>query len=158
MKKKEKQMIGVLILGSIVIIIIIFFITRPKDNEVNSGVDTTGETNVSQEEFTKVQEDGTIVNTSEKLKENKEIQGFEIKNIKFQEKNGETIFSARITNKTGSMQESFFGNIVLLDKKGKETGRIPVMISETQVGESIDIEAIILDINYTNAYDFKLEK
>lgn len=151
MKEQEKKMIGILILVAVVIIAIIFFATRPKDNKEVA-------TNSAQEEYTKVEEDGTIVNTSEKLNQDKEMQGFSITNIKFEEKDGQTVFSARITNKTGSAQESFFGNIVLLDKKGNETGKIPVMISETQVGEAVDVEAIILDINYANAYDFKLEK
>lgn len=151
MKKKEKRMILILILVSILIVGIVWLVTRPKTNKTNASG------SVAQGEFTKVDNEGTIVNTSEKINEDKEELGFSITNVKLEEKNGETIISARITNKTESNQESFFGNIVLFDKQGNEIGRIPTMVSETQKGESIDIEASITE-SYVNAYDFKLEK
>lgn len=151
MKKKEKRMILILILVSILIVGIVWLVTRPKTNKSNASG------SVAQGEFTKVDNEGTIVNTSEKINEDREELGFSITNVKLEEKNGETIISARITNKTESNQESFFGNIVLFDKQGNEIGRIPTMVSETQKGESIDIEASITE-SYVNAYDFKLEK
>ena len=151
MKKKEKRMILILILVSILIVGIVWLVTRPKTNKTNASG------SVAQGEFTKVDNEGTIVNKSEKINEDREELGFSITNVKLEEKNGETIISARITNKTESNQESFFGNIVLFDKQGNEIGRIPTMVSETQKGESIDIEASITE-SYVNAYDFKLEK
>ena len=144
-------MILILLLVSILIVGIVWLVTRPKTNKTNASG------SVAQGEFTKVDNEGTIVNTSEKINEDREELGFSITNVKLEEKNGETIISARITNKTESNQESFFGNIVLFDKQGNEIGRIPTMVSETQKGESIDIEASITE-SYVNAYDFKLEK
>ena len=154
MKKKEKKMILILIIVLILIIGVIWFLTRPKD-ETNSNKETNN--SAAQGEYTKVEEDGTIVNTSEKLKENKEMQGFELTNIEFKEKNGETILSARVTNKTGETQQTFMGNIILLDKKNNEIGRIPVRISTMEAGEVRDIEATITE-SYANAFNFKLEK
>lgn len=154
MKKKEKKMILILIIVSILIIGVIWFLTRPKD-ETNSNKETNN--SAAQGEYTKVEEDGTIVNTSEKLKEDKEMQGFELTNIEFKEKNGETILSARVTNKTGETQQTFMGNIILLDKKNNEIGRIPVRISTMEAGETRDIEATITE-SYANAFNFKLEK
>ena len=151
MKKKEKKMILILVLISIVIIAIVFGVTRGKGSK-----DTTVQ-NADQGELTKVEADGTIVNTSEKLKEEKDQSGFTITNINFVKKGDETTLSARITNNTGADQGSFFGKIILLDKNGNELGRIPVMVSETKAGEAIDIEASITE-SYANAYDFKLEK
>ena len=153
MKKEEKRMLLILVIVSALIITIIWFATRNKENN-NVGGTTE---NVEQGEFTKVEADGTIVNTSEKLKQTKEDLGFSITNINFVKKGNETILTARVTNNTGAEQGSFFGKIVLLDKSGKEIGRIPVMISETQSGEAIDIETSITE-SYANAYDFRLEK
>ena len=153
MKKQEKRMLLILVIVSALIITIIWFATRNKENN-NVGGTTE---NVEQGEFTKVEADGTIVNTSEKLKQTKENLGFSIKNINFVKRGNETILTARVTNNTGAEQGSFFGKIVLLDKSGKEIGRIPVMISETQSGEAIDIETSITE-SYANAYDFRLEK
>ena len=153
MKKQEKRMLLILVIVSALIITIIWFATRNKENN-NVGGTTE---NVEQGEFTRVEADGTIVNTSEKLKQTKEDLGFSITNINFVKKGNETILTARVTNNTGAEQGSFFGKIVLLDKSGKEIGRIPVMISETQSGEAIDIETSITE-SYANAYDFRLEK
>ena len=58
---------------------------------------------------------------------------------------------------TGSSQSAFMADIVLLDKEGKEQGRIPVAIPDTQIGETIGVQAGIND-QYANAYNFKLEK
>ena len=144
---------------AVLIISIIWFVTRPKQNDSNVGNSgtTVSAAEAAEGEFTKVEADGTVSNTSEKLKEVKDEEGFEISDIEFKEKNGETVLTARVTNMTDSDQESFFGNIVLLDKSGNELGRIPVMISATQKGESIRIEASITE-RYANAYDFKLVK
>lgn len=151
MKNKEKKMILILIIMALIIIAIIWSITRGKNNKDNELQNT------NEEEFIRVESDGTIVNTSEKLKEEKNQSGFTITNINFVKKSNETELSARITNNTGENQESFFGNIILLDKNGNELGRIPIMVSETKAGESIDIGASTYE-NYANAYDFVLEK
>ena len=160
MKSKEKKMILILIVVSVIIIAILWFVTRGKENNNengNGGNSGTTIQNAEQGEFTKVEEDGTIVNTSETLKQNKENIGFTITNINFVKKGNETILTARVTNNTGTEQEGFLGQIVLLDKNGNEMGRIPAMITETQSGEAIDIETSITE-SYANAYDFRLEK
>ena len=154
MKKQEKRMLLILVIVSALIITIIWFATRNKENN-NVGGTTTE--NVEQGEFTKVEADGTIVNTSEKLKQTKENLGFSITNINFMKKGNETILTARVTNNTGEAQGNFLGQIVLLDKRGNEIGRIPTMITETENGEAIDIETTITE-SYANAYDFRLEK
>ena len=156
MKKQEKRMLLILVIVSALIITIIWFATRNKEN---SNAVETGKTieNVEQGEFTKVEADGTIVNTSEKLKQTKENLGFSITNINFMKKGNETILTARVTNNTGEAQGDFLGQIVLLDKSGNEIGRIPAMITETENGEAIDIETTITE-SYANAYDFRLEK
>ena len=153
MKKQEKRMLLILVIVSALIITIIWFATRNKENN-NVGGTTE---NVEQGEFTRVEADGTIVNTSEKLKQTKENLGFSITNINFVKKGNETILTARVTNNTGEAQGDFLGQIVLLDKRGNEIGRIPTMITETQNGEAIDIETSITE-SYANAYDFRLEK
>ena len=161
MKSSEKKGILILILVSIVIIAVIYGITHGSKNEnknTNTANQTISDTNQSQVdasrgEFTKTESDGTVVNTSNKLKEDKVESGFEISNINFSEKDGHTSLEADVTNMTGN----FMAEIVLLDKEGKEQGRIPVAIPETQIGETVGIQAGIND-QYANAYNFRLEK
>ena len=100
MKKQEKRMLLILVIVSVLIITIIWFATRNKENNNVGGTGTTTE-NVEQGEFTKVEADGTIVNTSEKLRQTKENLGFSITNINFMKKGNETILTARVTNNTG---------------------------------------------------------
>lgn len=165
MRNEEKKGLLILIGVAILIISVIWLFTRNKSNEdkqpINDPSSTTtsiaSEDSASQGEFTKVEENGTIVNTSEKLNGSKEELGYSLTDITFGEVNGETVLKARVTNKTESAQSEFLGNIVLLDQSGNEIGRIPVNISETQPGETIEIEAYITE-SYANAYDFKLEK
>ena len=159
MKKKEKQRLLILVVVAVLIIGVIWFITRPKNEEIkgNNGGTSAGTASLAQGEFTEVKDNGTVVNTSEKLNQNKEESGFLLTNIKLEEKNGETTLYATVTNKTEKEQAAFLGKIVLLDKKGKEVGRIPVMISDMQIGEAIDIQASITE-RYTNAYNFRLER
>lgn len=102
MKSSEKKGILILILVSIVIIAVIYGITHGSKNEnknTNTANQTISDTNQSQVdasrgEFTKTESDGTVVNTSNKLKEDKVESGFEISNINFSEKDGHTSLEA----------------------------------------------------------------
>lgn len=159
MKSSEKKGILILILVSVLIIVAIWMVTRPKNGGTNNNGGSTqiSQVDASQGEFTKVEQDGTVVNTSEKLKENKVESGFEISNISYSEKNGQSALVADVTNMTGKDQAGFMADIVLLDKEGKELGKIPVSITATKSGETIGIKAAITE-KYANAYDFKIVK
>lgn len=165
MKSNEKKEILILIVVAAIIIGIVFSVTRgrkddPKDNNLKINNDENielSQVNPSYGEFTKIENDGTVVNTSDKLKEDKVEEGFEISNINYTEKDGHTVLEADVTNMTGSSRTAFMAEIVLLDKEGKEQGRIPVAIPEMQIGETIGAQAGIND-QYANAYNFKLEK
>ena len=165
MKSNEKRGILILILVAIIIIGIMFAVTRgSKNNSKDTNQNINNEENIelsqvdpSRGEFTKTESDGTVVNTSDKLKEDKVESGFEISNINYTEKDSHTVLEADVTNMTGSSQSAFMAEIVLLDKEGKEQGRIPVAIPDTQTGETICVQAGIND-QYANAYNFKLEK
>lgn len=161
MKSNEKRGILILILVVIIIIGIMFAVTRgSKDTNPNINNEENielSQVDPSRGEFTKTESDGTVVNTSDKLKEDKVESGFEISKINYTEKDGHTVLEADVTNMTGSSQSAFMADIVLLDKEGKEQGRIPVAIPDTQTGETICVQAGIND-QYANAYNFKLEK
>lgn len=158
MRNSEKKGLLILILVAALIIVAMIIFTKPKQKEEQNTNSTTqpSQTEISQGEYTKVEQDGTVVNTSEKLKEDKMEAGFEISNISYSE-NGHTVLVADVTNMTGKDQAGFMADIVLLDKEGKEQGRIPVSITETKSGETIGIQAGIT-ARYANAYDFRLEK
>lgn len=155
MKESEKKGLLILVIIAVLIIGVIWMLTNNK--EENKGGTEKSQVDASQGEYTKVESDGTVVNTSEKLKTPKNESGFEVSDIKYVEKNGYTTLTAKVTNMTGKEQNGFMADIVLVDKEGKEMGRIPVAIANTKIGETVEIDANITE-SYANAYNFKLEK
>ena len=160
MKKKEKRAILILILVAVVIIAVIWFATKGNRNTAGGAKQgTTSSQGVAPDAaVTKTQDDGTVENTSNKVKESRDLNGFKVTNILLKKDNqGNTILTADVTNTTSSDQPGFLVDIVLLDKSGKELGTIPGAVVETQAGETIEIRAEITE-DYVNAYDIKLLK
>lgn len=147
MKSNEMRTILILIIVGVLIILGI----------VMWGKKGKGDNPQQQGELTKTEADGTVVNISEKVNEDKKMKGFDITNVELKEKNGETILKARVTNNTKTTQERFFGKIVFLDQSNKEIGRTSVDVPESKAGETIQIEVTITE-DYVNAYDYRLEK
>lgn len=131
--------------------------SKTEDMNKNETKVEMSEVNPSRGEFTQIESDGTVVNISEKLKRTKIELGFELSNINYSEKDGNTTLEADVTNLTGSNQENFMAEIVLLDKDGKEQTRIPVAIPEMQISETVRIQAEINE-SYANAYNFRLDR
>lgn len=161
-EKSENKVIKIILIVMIAIISIVIVINLYnffKDKEikfVDKSSTNTIESN-SNEKYTRLESDGTVVNTSKKLRETKEFDGFSISNIEFKEKDGMTELIADVTNKTEKAQKAFLADIVLYDNSENEVARIPASVVDTQPGETIVIHAKITE-SYTNAYDFKLDK
>ena len=148
MKKKEKRMILILIIISILIMGIIWIATKPKKEKVEeNGV----------EEFVQVLEDGTKLNTSDKLKEEKTVDGLKIGNIQLTEKNGQLVLLADVTNPTTKTSDTFLVDITLYDKTGKELTTVTGLIIPIKPGESTQLNAGITE-KYAIAYDFNVVK
>ena len=165
MEENEKRGILILIILSIVVVVVLFMIFKPNKEQQVAGEQTTnqgqtsqGQTNNQQGEFIKTNAEGDKVNTSEKINSTKEVGEYTLSNVSLKETNGETVMSARITNKSGRNQSGFYGNIVLVDKSNKEIGKIPVKVSDMKAGETREITATITESYAQNAYDYKLEK
>ena len=103
MKTSKKNLILLLIVVVLVIIIMIFFVVmNRKGKDTNENVVENNDTNFTDQEgetqFYEELEDGTKVNTSEKLKETKILNGLEIKNIQLTNKNNQSMLLAEIEN------------------------------------------------------------
>ena len=149
MKKKEKKMILILIIVSILIIGIIWLVTRPKKEKIVE--------NEVVEEFVQVLDDGTKLNISSKLQEEKTINGLKIGNIQLTEKNGQLVLLADVTNPTEKDSEIFLIDIILYDKTGKEIATVPGIVSPIKAGGKTQLNAGITE-KYAHAYDFKVVK
>lgn len=152
MKSKEKKMLLILIIVAIIIIAIVWFATRGKKENKEEV-----ETNQIKEEFVQVQEDGTKVNISNKLKEEKELDGLKIGNIQLTEKEGQLTLIANVTNTTAKDVDAFLIDIILYDKEGKEIDTVLGFVSPVKAGQTVELNAGITE-DYANAYDFKVVK
>ena len=149
MKKSEKKGIAILIVVAIIIIVIIFFVTRK-----NKQHDT--QNNVQVEEFVKVLQDGTRLNTSTKLNETKIVNGLEFGNIQLTEKAGQSVLLADVKNNSGVATDLILIDIILLDREGNKIVKIGGIIPPLENGEQTQFNTS-MTLDYANAYDFKVD-
>ena len=149
MKKSEKKMILILVIVSILIIGVIWLVTRPKKEEIVE--------NEVVEEFVQVLGDGKKLNTSTKLNETKTVNGLEFSNIYLTEKDSSTDLIATVKNNTGKdITEITFVKVTLIDKEGKEIVKLDGAIAPIKAGGEKQFQ-INTTLDYANAYDFKVE-
>ena len=152
MKKNEKRMI--LILLVILIIAIIIFAVN-KNKKENNNENTTENNTV--EELVQVLEDGTKLNTSEKLSETKMLDGLKFENMQLTNNDGQTVLLADVTNTTNTTTKLTLITVIVLDKNGNEIGKINGAISPLKPSEQMQFNAGTT-LDYANAYDFKVMK
>lgn len=107
------------------------------------------------EEYVKVEEDGTRVNTSEKLAQTKTCNGLEFSNIKFTNSSGVTNLYADVKNITENDMSAQTVNINVLDKDGNVITTLYGNVAAIKAGETTTLSAAIV-ANYTNAYDIEI--
>ena len=147
---------ALIIIGVAIIITVgIFFITRGKGKKEE--VEIGEEENIVEEEFVNVLSDGTKLNTSDKLQEKKKVGGLEVSKFQLTEQGNSTILLGTITNISSTEQGGYDVEIVVVDKTGKELGRIPAYIKKLQPGESTQLNTGITG-DYANAYNFSINK
>ncbi len=149
MKASEKKMIIILIIVSILIIGGINLIIRSNQNKQPSNDETN---NVVKEEFVNVLEDGTKVNISEKLHQEKTIDGLKITDLQLTEKGNQTVLLGTVTNTT-TQEKTKVIKIKLVDKTGKEIVTLNSYIEGIKPGETKDL-IVYTTLDYANAYDF----
>ena len=148
---------ALIIIGVAIIITVgIFFITRGRGNKKEVEVGTKEE-NIVEEEFVNVLSDGTKLNTSDKLQEKKKVGGLEVSKFQLTEQGNSTILLGTITNTSSTEQGGYDVEIVVVDKTGKELGKIPAYIKKLQPGESTQLNTGITG-DYANAYNFSINK
>ena len=151
MKKEEKRMICILLIILVVTIVGLTMWRNSKNKEQQN------EEEVQEEKYVQVLEDGTRLNISEKLKETKTIEGIEINNIQLTEQGGQTMLLAQATNKNTVDSPVMGINIIVVDKEGKEVGKIQGVVSPLKAGETKQLNINTQD-DYANAYDFSITK
>lgn len=151
MKKNEKRMI--LILLVVLIIAIIAFVSSKNSKKGNKVENTTEENNT--EKYVQVLEDGTKLNTSEKLSKTKQVGTYKFENMQLTEQGSQTVLLADVTNTGNTATNIQLVNVTLLDENGKEITTIGGIISPLQPGAKTQFNAS-MTLDYANTYDFKI--
>ncbi len=147
MKQKEKRMI-VILLVIMILVIIMAMVRSNKNKEENIEV---------KEEFIDVLEDGTKMNTSDKLHETKTIDGMEITNFQLTEKGNVTLLLGTVTNISNTIKGGYPVNVKILDKQGNEIITAGAFLGTLEPGKSMQFSSSIT-FDYANAYDFSITK
>lgn len=155
MKKKEKRMIAILVAITVVVIMIAIWMSNLKEpkEEVKRQevkVESTGE-NVE------LLEDGTRLNTSNKLKETKKINGMEISNFQLTEKDNVTLLLGTVTNTSSTKQGGYPVNVKIVDEQGNEIITVGAYLGELEPGESTQFNTSAT-FDCVNAYDFSISE
>ncbi len=151
MKKNEKIFVGVLI---VILIIVIMIARGRKSNQGQADVELPVENEVK-EEFVEVLEDGTRLNKSEVLNQDRKLGNLSFTNIQLTNANGQSILLADVTNTGTTATEMQLVDIIILDKNGNELGTVGGVIIPLQPGQSTQFNSGTQN-DYANAYDFKI--
>ena len=174
MKKNEKIVIGVLVVIT-VILIIVAIVKSNKDESAEVSDSSSASTQSEEEEILEeeileleediedveeyviIADDGTKINTSEKLSETKTIDGIEITNIQLTESGNVTQLLATMTNTSDETQGGYIATLTLIDEDGNAILEMSPYIDSLEPGESTELNASAT-LDYANAYDFTIEK
>lgn len=155
-KRKKKRIRRIDIIVVITIIVISIIMIKNKSNK-QEDMGTSKIQTEQQEKYTKLLEDKTKLNTSEKLKEDKKFEELKVKDIQLTYKDGVTNLLATIENTTQTKIEMQNVEIVLLDEKGKELYKIPGIIEEIEAGKTTQLNCSVT-ADFSNVYNFEIRK
>lgn len=151
MEKREKQSMIIIII-IIAIIAAIYIIAK----SINKDSDNKIEQNDIIEQYAQNLTDGTKINTSTKLREEKNFQGLKISNIQFTNRNGKTELIADVENNTTEDTEAMLVDVILYDKEGKQIATMSGRISPIKKGEKKQFSTVSV-LDHTDAYNFELK-
>ena len=174
-KKKENKSQGTSVLVIMIIILLILIgglfirkkvmqsnsqeqdkLSSEQSNSINNDDDNVV-TAVEEEdkEFVSRQDDGSQLNTSNKLKEDRKFDGLEISNITLRENGGITTLLADVKNTTGVATPQKNVKVTLLDKEGAKIIDLSGIIDAMESGETVKLNVSVTS-DLSNAYDFTI--
>lgn len=159
MAKRKKKGINLiaLIFVLIIIVFVIIGITKFLNKRDINNINNTTNVEQNQEKYVKVLDNGTKLNTSDKLNEDKKIEDLEIKDIQLTYKNGVTNILAIVENKSDSKIEMQEVEIHLLDENKNIIYKMTGIIESLEPGETKQLNSSIT-ADFANVYNFEIVK
>ena len=155
MKKKEKKRLLILIVVAIIIILVLFLVRVALNNKNNQGSQNPSNSEAGSE-YTALYSDGSKLNISSKLKENKNYQNVTISNIQLTTVNGTNRLLANVTNNTSTSLDAQDISLIFVDDQGNTIATVPGVIPALNAGETAQLNASTTK-DIINAYDFRIE-
>ena len=109
------------------------------------------------QKYTKEDETGEKVNTSEDLNKEKTFGDYKVSSISLKTEAVATTLTATIENVSSKTTEEGVYNLIFTDKSGQEKGKITVFIKSMTPNETVEIRSTI-NLDVIDSYNFKLEK
>ena len=109
------------------------------------------------QKYTKEDETGEKVNTSEDLNKEKTFGDYKVSSISLKTEAGANTLIATIENVSSKTTEEGVYNLIFTDKSGQEKGKITVFIKSMTPNETVEIRSTI-NLDVIDSYNFKLEK
>ena len=166
-KQKEIKLVNLLLVlvAIIVVIIVIRNIIKKNKSDNNDMMWGTAEKQIEQEkesdrsfeEFVQVLEDGTKVNISSKLKEDKALDNLKITDISLTYKDNATRLLAVVENNQEEDTEITNIEVELIDKQGNTIRKFNGIIEGIKAGEKAKLNCSITT-DCVNAYNLLLRK
>lgn len=159
--KRKLRRIDVIIIIVIIIIISTIGIRKIMNNKTDVSnakiANQQEQENESKEQYVKILEDGSKLNISTKLKENKKVDNIVIKDIQLMYKDGVTNILANVENTGSTKLDATKLEITLLDDKGETVYKMQGLIEETDAGAISKLNSSIT-ADFANVYDFTVAK
>lgn len=153
MKKKRQKGFPLVIIIAVFIVIIALIIINivSKKSEENQAVSN------NEDNYSQVASDGSRVNLSDKLKEDKKFDDLDINNIELKSNGQITQLTATINNNTGKTKGGYPAKIILVDSNNNKVAEMGIYIKELKAGETTKLNSSIT-FDYTNVYNFIIQK
>lgn len=158
-KKKEKILISflIIIILSILVVAGIKQINKKDEEKEESNTIEYNQEDEIKEEYVEILQDGSKLNISDKLKENKKIDSLVLKDIGLSYKDGVTTLLANVKNTSKEISKQKEVEITLLNNKGEKLYILRGVIEEIGPGEIKQLNTSIT-ADFANTYNFTIEE
>ena len=154
-KINKKRILSLLLILLILVVLSVFLYSNINKKEKNNNDDNGGNVTESQDNYTKILEDTTKVNISEKIKEEKKISNLVISDIKIEEVDNVSKFTANVKNNGNYEIKDLILSIKLVNSKNEEITTISGYVGNINPGEVLKLDTQAT-FDFSNAYDVQI--
>ena len=156
MSKGTKTILIIIAIWVVILVSVVIIKNAGKEDKVAEAPEVTEE-NTVEEEFVEKLADGSKLNKSEELKEEKKLGTLSIGNIQLREVGGITTLLADVVNPTNTETERKKVKVEILDKQGEVITELKGIIDPIEANGKVQLNmAVTADV--ANAYNFRISE